>query len=143
MLISGQKYIFGKLNARKQFHVARRLAPAIADIAPLLKLIKSEEVEDKEEFGIKAIEMLGNALSKLKDDDADFILDSLLDSVSRELGQGTGSAPIRSNGVMMYQDIDMPTELALAFHAIKANFADFMPTIRSALNQQSQKPNAQ
>jgi len=133
-----KKFTYGKMSARKQFHVIRRLAPAIADFAPLFKLItkdvKSMESEDREDLGIKAIETLGVGLSKLKDEDADFIIDSFLDITSIDLGQGTGFAPLRTNGVLMYHDLTMQDELKIVFGGIKANFQDFIPAIRSALH---------
>ena len=134
MLINGFKYQFTKLNARKQFHILRRLTPVLQDLAPLIKSLNKKDAEQTE-LGLEVVQHIGIALGKLTDADADFILDNLLDSVSRDNGQGLGFSPVRANGVQMFQDIDMPTELTLAFHAIKANYTDFIPAIRSILSQ--------
>lgn len=147
MNLKNIEYRFDKMSARKQFHVVRRLTPVLVDLAPILKGLKpgSAELqeEDKAAIALKFIEPLGKALSNLKDEDADFILDNLLDTVSRSAGQGIGYTPIRVNGVMMFQDLEMFDELTLAFYAIKANFANFIPAIRSVLSQNQPQANGE
>jgi len=147
MEIKGIKYKFGKMNARKQFHVMRRLTPAIGQLGPVLKMIgggvSGLSEDDKADVGLQVIEPIGKALASLKDEDADFVLDELLNCVSRDNGNGLGFSPIRTNGVDMFEDIDMPSMLMLAFGAIKANFADFIPAIRSILNPANQKQSEQ
>lgn len=144
MEINGKNYQFAKLSARKQFHIMRRLTPVISDFAPVLKLLNTSKDADQTDLGLEVIEHIGKALGALNDADADFVLDGLLDSVSRDNGQGLGFTPIRVNGVGMYSaDIDMPTELILAFHAIKANFADFIPAIRSIIAKSQLAPSVQ
>lgn len=118
----------------------RRLAPVISEVAPALKSLGNELGEDA---GYDMMPVIGNAIASLKDEDADFVLDGLLDSVSRDNGKGLGFSPIRSNGVNMFADITMPMELKLAFEAIKANFQDFLPEIRSILAQKESQQSVQ
>jgi hypothetical protein len=134
MNLNNVEYRISKLNARKQFHVMRRLAPVISDIAPFLKGMDLEHSESDK--GYAMIAPLGKALANLKDEDADFILDTLLDAVTRDAGNGLGFTPIRLNGVNMFSDITMASELKLAFEVIKDNFKDFLPEIRSILTQE-------
>ena len=139
MQINGHDYNFGKLNARKQFHIMRRLTPVLSELTPLIKMFNQKR-DDESNTGLQLIEHIAKTLGGLKDDDADFILDGLLDSITRDNGNGLGFSSVRVNGVTMFADIDMPTELTLAYHAIKANFTDFIPAIRSALSKAPTAP---
>ena len=59
--IQGKGFEIGRLNARQQFHIARRIAPVIVSL-----------VDDGVFNGEKAAE----ALAELKDEDADYIFNT-------------------------------------------------------------------
>lgn len=127
--VNGTEYRAGKIDARKQFHIVRRLAPVMGGMVG---------VNDAE-----ALEPLAKAIASLSDDDADYVLFGLLDCVSRKQANGLGWAKVSKGNALMFEDIDMAAMLKLAYNAMQANMQDFFAAIRSALNGQAQMQNAQ
>ena len=97
--LNGQTYRTGKIDARSQFHIVRRLAPVLGEIAPAAAGGKMG--------GLDALPPLANAIAKLSDADADYCLFGLLAVVSRKQPQGTGWGPVSTGNTLMYADIDM------------------------------------
>jgi hypothetical protein len=109
--INGSEYRSGKLDAKKQFHLARRLGPVLA---------KLPGVAESEIFSAVAEEIAG-----MSDENCDYILDTCMSVVKRQ--QGDAWAPIFNAraGVMQFDDIDMATMLQIARHVIEENLAGF------------------
>ena len=122
--INGKEFILGKMTPRIQFHVARRLAPIFAAMA------KSGSLSlDNLNF-----DALAEAIATLKDEDADYILDSCLAVVKHR--DETGKVyPIAIGKAFRYDWIDMPMMLRLAFEVIQENMSGFMPTVPSDSNE--------
>ncbi len=118
--ISGQKYRIGNMGARKQLHVSRRLGPA------MLGLLASSQTKN---FNITA--MLGpavDALSKMSDEDTDYVIDHCLDVVQREQDNGQWARIRAGNGGLMFQDIGLLQMLNLTRAVLAENLKDFFPT---------------
>jgi len=116
--ISGQTYRSGKLNARKQFHVARRLAPVLGGLA-------DASAAGAESFS-KFLQPIADAISHMSDADCDYVLDNCLAVVSRQ--QGTAWAPIMaSSKAIMFDDIDVGVMLKIAAKVIQGNLGNFFP----------------
>jgi hypothetical protein len=122
--VAGAEYKFSKLPVLNQIHVARRLTPILSEIAPLVKTVsKDSKGEDYLEMAAKG----AAALSKLSDDEFNYILFELLSSVSRKQAGG-GWAPVVSSGgkAIMFQDIDnVVSILRLMWEAVMCNFKNF------------------
>ena len=118
--INGHTYAIGKMDARRQFHVARRLAPV------MMGLMKASG-QEKADF-VTTVGPLAEAVSGLSDEDCDYVLDSCLDVVSR-LDEKAGGKPIKivRGGVLAYQDITMPEIIQLAVAVIQDNLSGFFP----------------
>lgn len=136
---AGKTYRATKLNAVAQFHIVRRLAPVLGELAPVLQ--KSGGDSD----GLDALPALTSAIGKLTDADADYILLGLLSCLSRKQEGGVGWTPITNTAVagqpsmIMYDDIDMGTMLKLAWQAFQFNLADLFPALPSALSEATPK----
>lgn len=118
--INGNTYRIGKLDARTQFHVARRLAPLLAGIGKTLNQPKNKD-DLFSTFG-----PLADALSRMSDEDTDYVLDKCLSVTQR--AQGNQFAPVMaSNGRMMFDDIDLPAMMQLAVAVIRENIGGFFP----------------
>lgn len=133
--VGGVKYRSRKMDARRQFHVARKLTPAVAplmhSLGPLLSISAGSASPD----GIvDALMPLAEAIAAMPADDCDFILDECLSVVEREQSGGTGWAPIfvRDAKRMMFDDIQMPQMLAIATRVIQENVGSFSDALRSA-----------
>lgn len=132
--LNEQTYSVGKIDARAQFHIIRRLAPVIGEIAPSAASGKMA--------GLDALPPLANAIAKLSDDDADYCLFGLLKVIKRKQGQGLGFGPVCTGNAIMYDDIDMAAMLQLAWKALEFNLSGFFAALPSGLKEATQKVNA-
>lgn len=115
-----------RMDARKQFHVARRLGTLLA---------KAGEIEAVKEDPIKAAALLGEAVASLPDEQLDYILDAALDAAEVKDAGGTGWAPLRVRGQVMYP-LDLPALLTIAGRVLWANLQGFtsaLPGLGTAL----------
>ncbi len=118
--LNGHSYKCGTIDARKQFHIVRRLAPVMGNVAK----------------GGEAIEAISAAVSQLSDDDADYVIFGLLACVTRKQDSGLGWAKVSNGNALMFSDIGMADMLRLAFSAFEENMQDFFAVIRSNLKEQ-------
>lgn len=124
----GQSYKASKLDARSQFHIARRLAPVFAELSGVM---------DSDTQSVVA--SVASAIAELKDDDADYVIFGLLKAVQRKAQQGLGWAQVTANNVIMFDDIDMATMLYLVWQALMVNFQDFFAALPSEFKGAIQK----
>lgn len=105
-----------QINARTQFHVARRLAPLLGRVG---------EIEAVQDDPLAAAVVLGQAIAALPDDQVDYILDAALDGAEVKQDGGLGWQPLRVRGALMYP-LDLPALLTVVGHVLWANMAGFM-----------------
>jgi hypothetical protein len=115
--VGGQKYRIGRIDARKQFHVARRLAPLLAGMSG---------VPDKSAGFAAFLGPLTDALSGMSDEDVDYVLDICL-GVCQRLQPNGHPAPVMVRGGLMFEDIDMGQMIQLAVKVIQENLGGFFP----------------
>lgn len=121
--INGVQYRAQTMDARRQFHVARRLS---AVLAPSADAINGAKDSDSKGAFIAAVNSFVDAVSKLPDDQLDYVIDACLDTVSRKDG-GTWS-PIRRGGAMMY-DLDLYTQGAIVYHVVRGALDGFFASL--------------
>lgn len=128
--IGERKFKLNKIDAFKQFHIARRIAPILADLLPAMKDIQKvqkldnlSESERLDEFAkIAGPLMIG--ISKLSDEDSNRVLYGLLSSV--EVQQPTGNwARVATDQMVMMQDLELPILLQIAGRAFAFNLSGF------------------
>lgn len=132
--LDGNSYRIGKIDARAQFHIVRRLAPIMGELAPALQGGKG---------GIDALPPIATAISKLSDSDADYCIFGLLKVVSRKQKNGLGWGPVSTDTLLMYDDIGMSQMLKLAWEALSFNMSGFFAALPSGLKEAAQKANDQ
>jgi hypothetical protein len=121
--VGGQKYRIGRIDARKQFHVARRLAPLLAGMSAL---------GDKSAGFAALIGPLTDALSGMSDEDVDYVLDVCLGACQRIQPNGQGAPVIARGGALMFEDMDMGQMIQLAVKVIQENLGGFFPGAAAA-----------
>lgn len=130
--INGVQYRAQTMDARRQFHVARRLSSVLSPSADALGKVAPDA--DSKTNIVAAINGFFDALSSLPDDQLDYVIDACLDTVSRK--DGTQWSPIRRGGAMMY-DLDLYTQGAIVYHVVRGAldgfFASLPPTVRDML----------
>jgi hypothetical protein len=122
-VIDGKTYRAERLDAKKQFHISRRLAPVLGVAIPALQAIKGENDEQR---GLAALAPLADALSGMSDADADYVLFGLLAGAKRQMAGGTGWTAVVVGEQINHMDIGMPQMLQIAWAVARHNFADFM-----------------
>jgi hypothetical protein len=111
--VDGQTYRSGKMSARTQFHVLRRMAPIVG---PLQAMSASPGAAE-------TLAALVEAIGSLSDEASDYIMDNCLAVVDRKQGE-TGWAKIKPAGgsAIMFADIDLMAMLQIASHVLRDNF---------------------
>lgn len=139
----GQTYRVGKLTAKQQFHVSRRLAPFLANVMhgldPKDLLAKAEQPEaqgaqakEGETEGLAWLAPLAGTLADMPDEPLDYILNACLSVTERKQATG-GWAKVQVEGALMFEDIDMAGMLTLAFNVLKHNLSGFFDALPQGL----------
>lgn len=138
--VNGISFKLNKIDAIKQFHIVRRIAPILADLLPAMgevaKLNKPESVmSESEKFDqiAKMATPIMSGLSKLSDQDSNKVLYGLLSSVEMQQSSG-GWAWVANDSAIMFQDLELPTLFQLAGRAFVYNMAGFFKLLPSASN---------
>lgn len=131
--VNGAQYLIGKLDARTQFHVFRRLGPLLAVVGvPVMQMMAAHKsLKEAEAQGGQLAALLApvmDALSKMSDTDVDYVLDRCLAVCARL--EGERPAPVMRQGVLVYQDLDMVAMVRLAIEVVKENLGNFFSAPR-------------
>ena len=118
--IDGFDYRTGRLNAKQQFHIARRLAPLIAGIS-------AADAEAGADNTALVFENLAKTLSSLTDKDCDYVLGLCMSVVTRK--SGDRYAPVWNKQIdqPVFDDLTLPAMMQLAFAVIQDNLGGFIP----------------
>lgn len=147
--LEGRTYRVGKIDARAQFHIVRRLAPILGELAGALKgrtagpEVSKDDPEFKTKAAMEVMPPIAGALAKLSDADADYVIFGLLKVVLRKQDQGLGWGPVSTGEQLMYDDITMPTMLKLAWKALSFNMSGFFNALPSDLKEAALKASGQ
>jgi len=127
--INGISYQIGKLDAFKQFHLARRITPMFATLAVASQNFEGLGEGEKPSLW-QIVEKLAGPISeelaKKSDEEMDHILWPCLAAVRRKVA-GDHWMPLKAAGAnrLMYEDIDGLVLVRLAVEVIKENLAGF------------------
>lgn len=128
--IGTTKFKLNKIDAFKQFHIARRLAPILSDLLPAMKNIQKveqanlSESEKLDQFAEIAAPLL-NGLSKLTDEDSNKILFGLLSSVEIQQETTGNWARVSNDQMLLIQNLELPILLQIAGRAFAYNLQGF------------------
>lgn len=116
------------MGAREQFHVVRRLGPAI------MGFLVSTAAKGAGIAG--AIGPIVDHLSKMSDEDSDYVLDHCLSVVQRSQPNNEWVKVKAPNGALMFNDIELPQLINLTRAVLTENLRGFFP---SAASEPAQK----
>lgn len=125
--IGDKTFVIGRLSARQQFHVARRLAPLFAAMignggkSDLAGITGSQDID---------LSKVASSIATLSDADCDYVLDTCL-SVVKYRDTGAVCNVALPGGQLRYNWIDMQMMLRLSGAVVQDNLAGFMPTAPS------------
>lgn len=122
-----------KINALKQYHIVRRIAPILGEMLPAMKEIAKKNVDklsqdEQLDMAAKIAGPVMNGLSKLSDKDAEFVLYGLLAAV--EIKQDTNWARLVVNDQLMFDQIELPILLQAAGRSFMHNMTGFFGVLQ-------------
>ncbi len=131
--VGGHTYRTGKMNAKRQMHVMRRLAPVMPNLAGLATTFAGRDPASVTLMDLSpALAPIANVISRMSDDDCEYVLDACLSVVQRQ--QMDAWAPVwnQATGASMFADVELPAMLQIASRVLQENFAGFLGGLPSA-----------
>lgn len=131
--LNGQSYRIGKLDAFKQFHVSRKIAPMVPALIPVfIEISANSEVMGDMDRLASALMPFAEAVAGMKDDDAEYVISTCLSSVQRKTGAAWAKVWNEQANACMFDDLDLSTMLPLVVHSIKENLGSFISGLLTA-----------
>lgn len=127
--IKGHIYNIGKLDALKQFHVSRRIAPVLASMGITLTALRQGSAKFTPEDFAVSLAPVAEVMSNMNDDTVEYVIATCLAVVQRKQGDVAGKAswaPVATGAQVMFADIDMLVMLRLIVAVLQENLADFL-----------------
>lgn len=127
--IGGNSYQIGKLDAFKQFHLARRIAPVLFSLGGAVSAFLPQDGGESSDVDVlKAIEPMVNVISKMSDADSQYVLNACLSVCSRKQGNGYQRVFVDGSG-LMFIDVDLSVMMQLVQAVIQDNLGNFMAAL--------------
>jgi hypothetical protein len=117
LTIAGHEYRTGTLNAIQQFHIARRLAPIIAKLGA---------ASGENATPLSAFDSLAEGISKLTDEDCDYVINLCMGTVRRKVGDTWLPAWNVKVNQPQYADIELPALIQLTLAVVQDQLGGFM-----------------
>ncbi|MDF3936660.1 phage tail assembly chaperone [Pseudomonas citronellolis] len=140
--VAGQTYRTAKIDAMRQFHLSRKIAPVIPALIPVFaKLAESQKAAGVKPLsgdlaGMAAMfEPFAEAIAAMSDESAEYVMGTCLSVVQRQ--QGTTWAPVwnERQKVLMFDDIDSGVMLQLAAFVVRESLGPFLAGLLSTSAQ--------
>jgi hypothetical protein len=137
--IGDNQYRAGKLDAFKQLHVSRRVAPIIPTLIPVFVKISQDGSMAKDMSGLAAL--LGpfaDGLANMSDESSEYVISTCLSVVHRQASGGNW-APVWNKGAKacMFDDMDLGDLIQIAIKVIADSLGPF---IQGLLTSQASSP---
>lgn len=123
--VAGQRYRAEKLDAFKQLHVSRKIAPIIPKLLPMFLRFSEQKgaLKDDLEGMAEAFEPLAQALAEMPDADCEYVFNACLGMVMRN--QQGNWASIWAGGSLMFDDIDLGAMVQITAKVIWDSLGNF------------------
>jgi len=122
--VAGQRYTAGRLNAITQFHVTRRLGPALVVAGVTFKMMM-EGMKASLDDWVAVAGPIMEVVSRMSDEDVDYVIFTCLSVVRRREGDRWAPLLAGDGKTLMYQDLDMAEMLRLTVEVLRGNLANF------------------
>lgn len=136
LTINGNAYKTGRLTAKQQFHVARRLLPvvsALATAAASAPKAPDAEVGVSIDDNNSLITTLSDSMSRMPDKDCDYVLSVCLSCCQRQQPSG-GWANVWNVAAdqAQFADIDLSVMIQLVMATLQDNIGSFTAALPQA-----------
>lgn len=123
--IAGNKYrVAKKLSAMEQFHVTRRLGPALIVCGITFKMMMEGKEIPITEWAAVAGPVL-QVVSSMSDEDVEYIINQSLKTCERESAGHWAPLYAPDGKVLMFEDMDMAEILRLTVEVLRENLVNF------------------
>lgn len=125
--IDGNDFRAGKLDAFKQFHLSRKIAPVIPSLLPMYVEISKGGDLSKDLSALAALlQPFADGIADLSDESSEYIMATCLSVVKRK--QGETWVPIWNNSgkVCMFDDIDLGMMMRICLQVIQDSLGSFI-----------------
>lgn len=131
----GKKYQIGRLDAMSQFHVSRRIAPVLPPLIRTYLELASSDAPLTKNLGLLAtsIQPVMDAISQLKDDDAEYVVGKCMAVVERQHLDGWAKVWSSAHKVSLFDDIDVGVMLELTVRVVMENLGPFISGLLTSL----------
>lgn len=118
--VGGERYRIGRLPPITQFHLVRRMGSAlVGGLGAHL---------GRQATAAEMIVPVMEAVSKLSDEDSEYIINTCLGAMTRHQAGSDAWAPVLVARRLMFEDITMPLMLELTFKVLEAQLDNFFPS---------------
>jgi hypothetical protein len=126
--IGGQRYRAEKLDAFKQLHVSRKIAPIIPKLLPMFQKFAGSKDALKDDLDglAEAFEPLAQALAEMPDADCEHVFAACLGVVSRNQQGNWATIWSQSAKSLMFDDIDLGQMTQIAVKVIWDSLGPFI-----------------
>jgi hypothetical protein len=120
-------YRIDKLDPFKQLHIMRRIAPLIPQLVPLYMQVAKKGLEGSIDTLPELLQPFADALSGMKDEDAEYVIGTCMSAVKRQ--QGDSWSPVWNTAAKMsqFKDLnDLATLMPMVVRVITENLGPFI-----------------
>jgi len=128
--INGQPYRMGKLDAMRQFHLSRRLAPIIPTLIPVFVKLSREGGLNQDLPGFASV--LGpfaEGLADMSDEVGEYIVNTCLSVVQRSAGQNWTNVWNAQAKACMFDDMDLGVIMQVVMRVVQDSLGPFISGI--------------
>jgi hypothetical protein len=125
--IDNKDFRAGKLDAFKQFHLSRKIAPVIPSLIPLfMQISKDSDLTKDLDLLAELLQPFADGIADLSDESSEYIMATCLSVV--KMKQGETWVPIWNNSgkVCMFDDIDLGMMMRICMQVIQDSLGSFI-----------------
>lgn len=117
-----------RMNLIDQWDVMQALLPTLQSVeTKALMAVRTDESVSGSERMLPLFFAIARGVGDLTREQSHFVLFKCMSTVERR--SGSGWAPIWSNGVPMFHDIDLAMTFYILGNVVKENFGNFLPAL--------------
>lgn len=138
--INGQTYRATRLDAFRQFHVSRRIAPIIPTLIPVFVKLAREGSLSEDISGLSELLVpFADGIANMSDEVSEYVLANCLSVVQRKNGTNWASVWNANAKACMFDDMDLGVLMQLVIKVIQDSLGPF---IQGLLMSQASGPQA-
>ncbi len=138
--VGGQTYRVAKLDAFRQFHVSRRIAPIIPTLVPLFVKLAREGSLTNDIAGLSELLVpFAEGIANMSDEASEYLIANCLSVAQRKNGTGWAAVWNTNAKACMFDDMDLGIIMQIVMKVIQDSLGPF---IQGLLTSQQSGPTA-